>query len=778
MDSKKEGNLDTNEPNIPQSRTGSKASYPSLPSTFDPRKNSLETEIKDQGGIGICWSYSGTEVMSIADKKRNQLETVLSPNHYNYYSAENAFIDDFNPNTVKVGSSKRQLNSGGYAHYPLYQSLLYNDGIKEQSFATPKSEEENSTISKLTYEALTQETSDVHVSEINQIPGNAYTMSTEEQALKITSMQQLIYETGAITYSYKSENVSHEPEYYSKKNVSSYVPLTEYEKIPHNKSTQRPTTDHAVTIVGWDDTFSKKNFTIPPTRNGAFIVKNSWGSAPSIGGDGYFYVSYNDIYVVSGESYGVTTADQRYDRMNSYVNNVKNINGSPRSANQEIHLAANYRAGDEKEVLKATAFLTQQNNISYEVYFIDGTVTSEKFDKGILTTQIAKGVQKMPGMKEIPTDEVVLSPHQKYALVIKVMYPQDLPYFSMGTQEVNNKNQTDNVPILDEGDTLISYENYAWRNVSKGEFWKGTKANLFINAYTDKVVEPIEVSSLKVTSDKNEFFVGDVATVSAQILPDNATNKTVTWTSSNTDVATVTQLGKVTGKMPGKVIITGTTESENKIDSVELIIFDKVEEYVPVTNYLMLRHTITNVAVNEPIELFPVAMPKNATNPEGTIVLWDNLAKKYGTINQKDKTVKFSEKGTFYIGYNANDGSSETNGMWLNTAIVRVGEGTYVDENGTLMHLGGTIPSQRIRVGGFQFIDKSIKLIVGGEHLLKDKFSPLDSTEQTVTHISENPQIAKVNSDGKVTGVSKGVTTVTGYTWDGAFESTVSITVE
>lgn len=51
-------------------------------------------------------------------------------------------------------------------------------------------------------------------------------------------------------------------------------------------------TNHAVTIAGWDDNFSKTKFNIQPPGDGAFLVKNSWGT--SWGASGYFYLSYYD----------------------------------------------------------------------------------------------------------------------------------------------------------------------------------------------------------------------------------------------------------------------------------------------------------------------------------------------------------------------------------------------------------------------------------------------------------------------------------------------------
>ncbi len=50
--------------------------------------------------------------------------------------------------------------------------------------------------------------------------------------------------------------------------------------------------NHAVTIVGWDDTYSRNNFNPAAPGDGAFIVKNSWGT--SWGNNGYFYLSYYD----------------------------------------------------------------------------------------------------------------------------------------------------------------------------------------------------------------------------------------------------------------------------------------------------------------------------------------------------------------------------------------------------------------------------------------------------------------------------------------------------
>lgn len=67
--------------------------------------------------------------------------------------------------------------------------------------------------------------------------------------------------------------------------------------------------------------------------------------------------------------------------------------------------------------------------------------------------------------------------------------------------------------------------------------------------------EPVAVTEVKITSTVKEVTAGETITLTAAVSPENATNKTVTWTSSDTTVATVKD-GVVTGVKEGKVTIT------------------------------------------------------------------------------------------------------------------------------------------------------------------------------------------------------------------------------
>lgn len=77
--------------------------------------------------------------------------------------------------------------------------------------------------------------------------------------------------------------------------------------------------NHYVTLVGWDDNYSKDNFNTKPAGNGAWICKNSWGT--NWGDGGYFYVSYYDNSLKVNGSYAtgyVIDNTQLYNKLYQY----------------------------------------------------------------------------------------------------------------------------------------------------------------------------------------------------------------------------------------------------------------------------------------------------------------------------------------------------------------------------------------------------------------------------------------------------------------------------
>ena len=84
----------------------------------------------------------------------------------------------------------------------------------------------------------------------------------------------------------------------------------------------------------------------------------------------------------------------------------------------------------------------------------------------------------------------------------------------------------------------------------------------------------VPVSSVSISGSTADLKVGNTRQLYKTISPSNATNQNVTWSSSNTDIATVSSSGLVTGISSGPVTITVTTQDGNKTDTVNLQVYE------------------------------------------------------------------------------------------------------------------------------------------------------------------------------------------------------------
>ena len=92
-----------------------------------------------------------------------------------------------------------------------------------------------------------------------------------------------------------------------------------------------------------------------------------------------------------------------------------------------------------------------------------------------------------------------------------------------------------------------------------------------ISATTTITVTPIAVTSVSLSSNSETIKVGKTVTLIPTVSPSNATNKNVTWSSSNTNIATVSE-GVVTGVAAGTATITVTTVSESKTATCTVVV--------------------------------------------------------------------------------------------------------------------------------------------------------------------------------------------------------------
>ena len=158
-------------------------------------------------------------------------------------------------------------------------------------------------------------------------------------------------------------------------------------------------------------------------------------------------------------------------------------------------------------------------------------------------------------------------------------------------------------------------------------------------------VYPVESVSLDKTS--YEMTEGDEFTLTATVKPDNATNKNITWSSSNTSVASVSN-GKVAALKAGTATITVKTEDGSKTATCEVNVKAKV---YPVES-VSLDKTSYEMTEGDEFTLTATVKPDNATNKN---VIWSSSNNSVATVSNGKVTAL--KAGTATITVKTEDGS-------------------------------------------------------------------------------------------------------------------------
>lgn len=245
-----------------------------LPNYYSLVDEGLVSIVKDQQSSGNCWAFTAMAVLESCLKKATGMEFDLSEENMKNLIA---LYSDY--------GWKMETNEGGYDAMPFGYFASWLGPVSEMSDVF----DDKSVLSPVLDSIL-------HIQNILFLKRNNY---TDNDAIKTAIMKY-----GAVGTSIYFDN-------YYLNNKTSYYTWALY---PSN---------HAVTIVGWDDNYSRDNFYFGSyaAGDGAWIVKNSWG--PNWGDEGYFYVSYYDESFakpgVEGIAYTFILNDtERYDKNYQY----------------------------------------------------------------------------------------------------------------------------------------------------------------------------------------------------------------------------------------------------------------------------------------------------------------------------------------------------------------------------------------------------------------------------------------------------------------------------
>ena len=249
----------------------------------------------------------------------------------------------------------------------------------------------------------------------------------------------------------------------------------------------------------------------------------------------------------------------------------------------------------------------------------------------------------------------------------------------------------------------------------------------------------VAVESITLDKSSLELNEGETATLVATVKPDKATNKTVTWSSSRTSVATVDANGKVTAVAEGTATITAKAGDKTATCSVT------VKKNTVAVESVTLDKSSLELTEGETATLTATVKPDNATNKT---VTWTSSSSSIATVDQNGKITAVSE-GTATITAKAGDKTA--------TCSVTVKKNTVAVESVTL--------------------DKSsLELTEGETATLTATVKPDNATNKTVTWSSDKTSVATVDANGKVTAVAEGTATITAKAGDKT--ATCSVTVK
>lgn len=474
-----------------------------LPARYNLAENGFVTDVKNQQDSGNCWAFAALA----------SLETcVLKASNKTFnFSVENM------KNLIEMYSAygwKRETNEGGYNGMPMGYLASWLGPVN----ATLDPFDDKGTLSPLL-------DSEMHIQNIYVLP--ARTSYTDNDAIK-----EAILKYGGLYASYY-----HSAGYLNSKTNAYYDPYT-------------GNGNHAITVVGWDDNYSKNNFYTAPAGDGAFIVKNSWGS--SWGDNGYFYISYYDrvLFAVNKDNQAFTyilNDTVRYTK--NYQYDVAGMTDYLITGKKTVWYKNIYNATGNEAIAAVSTFFNTTVDYEISIYVNDVLQLTQN------------GRHEGSGYYTIPLKEYVpVAVGDIFKIVVKLANPQN-GYAAVPISEQLSTTRCYYAP----GVSYFSNDGKKWTDLYD------YSASAYSHTYNS------QVACLKA------FTVADMQNTTVTL--NNITPKVQEFSEI---IATVTD---AKGKMAkiGEVIfsINGTNYTAGVVDGVAKIsvYFDEVGDYVISANY-------------------------------------------------------------------------------------------------------------------------------------------------------------------------------------------------
>lgn len=390
------------------------SAFEELEAKYDARDKNIITPVKNQNPWGTCWAFSTMSLMEtslIMQGLAKQEEVNLSERHLAYFTANTGYdaLGNASEDTIIPPEEDYYLNSGGTITNAVMRLMNWQGAAAETLYPYSNEEELPETIA-------TEHAQDkmAVAKEFYVIPTQG--VSVEDEVAVIKSM---IKTYGSVWWSYHHDDR-----------------FMNYDTGAYNCN-EALEINHAVTFVGWDDTYRKENFdeSCRPQKDGAWIVKNSWDTW--FGDEGYFYVSYEDLSLGEGNDAGVLIAGEadEYDNNYFYGNGIYYHN-----YNQCWQVAQIYEAksGAEQEILKAISVMLASSGENYEIQIYKnpklegGVVVDPESGEAMYDTPVT-GETGYAGLYTIDIPPIILQKGDIFAIVISFKDADGASVFVDGT---------------------------------------------------------------------------------------------------------------------------------------------------------------------------------------------------------------------------------------------------------------------------------------------------------------------------------------------------------
>ena len=668
--------------------------------------------VRDQGIYGVCWSFSTISLIETNLIKKNlaSSDIDLSELHLvNYtYNCVNDPLGGLEGDVNKFDTSHGSVMQYGGNVEMAANSLLDWEGAVNEDVVPYTIDYIRQVENEQLDDSLAYGKDVAHVQ-------NFYRVNITSR----DDVKKAVMDYGAVSISYFSDQSSDwSTDNYNSSTAAYYCP-------------NAYTSNHAVTIVGWDDDYSADNFATTPDGNGAWIVRNSWGSY--YGKEGYFYLSYYDksIYTVGYalEAELSDNYDNNYQYDGAMLYGYMGYGGSNKYANI-FEAKANQ---DGSENIKAVSFMTgRSTNLNYTVSIYTNLTDETNPESGTLAAQ-KSGITTYDGTYTVNLDSPVeINEGNKFSVVVEVRNASGKTSYLAYERSMQSG-------MAGYWCTASAKENQSFVATPYGywdDFGKARSCNFIIKAFTDNETQTpvVEVESVSLNKSEMTLTEGESETLAATVTPDNAENKSIKWSSNNEAVATVDANGTVTAKSAGTAVITATSTNGKSAGCTVTV----EKKQIPVTEVRLSESTV-GIVEGSTYKLTATVLPENTTDSKS--VSWSSSNSEVATVDANG-TVTAKRAGTAIIT------ATSTNGKTAGCTV--------------------TVSKKEIPITEISLDKSSATLTEGETTTLTATVLPENTTYgKSVKWSSSNVAVATVDIMGKVTAKSAGTAIITAISENG-----------